>query len=52
MGDNDPMVSPEDNKYVEQIFTSRGADVTKINVHGHEITNDAVILATKWLLNN
>lgn len=52
MGDNDPMVSPEDNKYVEQIFTSRGADVTKINVHGHEITNDAVTFARKWLLNN
>lgn len=52
MGDNDPMASPEDNKYVEQIFTSRGADVTKINVHGHEITTDAVTFARKWLLNN
>lgn len=52
MGDNDPMASPEDNKYVEQIFTSRDADVTKINVHGHEITNDAVTFARKWLLNN
>ena len=52
VGDNDPMVTLEDNEYVEQLFTSRGAKVTTVHVNGHEMTTDAVEKAKTWLLNH
>lgn len=49
MGENDPIVTPEQSKHVIEIFKERGAQVHETWVNSHEITQESLNEAKKLL---
>ncbi|WP_323703180.1 methylhydroquinone degradation carboxylesterase MhqD [Mammaliicoccus sp. Dog046] len=49
MGENDPIVTPEQSKRVIEIFKERGAEVHETWVNSHEITQESLNEAKKLL---
>lgn len=49
MGKNDPIVPLEESQHVVQIFEEAGADVFKVWVNSHEITQEVILGARQFL---